>query len=212
MSTRVGLYGGSFDPIHHGHLIVARSLAERLELDRVVLLPSARPPHKDGRTLAPPQDRADMVRLAIADEPLFEFSDFDLTRPGPTYTVDTVTHFRAVFGGQTELFWIIGADSLGELSTWRRAGDLVESCRVVTAARAGFAPADTLWIQLRRTLSDAQVDKVRAGIVETPIIDISATDIRARIRAGHSIRYLVPEAIAAHIDQRGLYADRVGGG
>jgi len=205
MTTRVGLYGGSFDPIHFGHLIVVRSLAERLGLERVVFLPSARPPHKEDRTLAPAAERAEMVRLAIEGEPLFAFSDFDLTRAGPSYTIDTVTHFREQYGPAVELHWIVGADSLAELATWRRVGELVDVCRIVTAARTGCEPIDSLGADLRRALGDDRVAKLRAGVVDTPVIDISSTDVRHRIRSGQSIRYLVPNAVADYIACRGVY-------
>ncbi len=104
MAERVALYGGSFNPIHHGHLIVVRAIAERLALHRVIFLPSAAPPHKLGEPLADPMHRAAMVRLAIKHEPLFDFSDYDLTRDGPSYTIETVNHFRGMGGFDVELF------------------------------------------------------------------------------------------------------------
>ncbi len=205
MAHRVGLYGGSFNPIHHGHLIVARSVAERLRLDRVILLPSARPPHKGDRTLLDASHRAAMVKLAIEGESLFQFSDFDLTREGPSYTIDTVTHFGKLLGAKVELFWIIGADSLTELTTWHRVRDLVDACHIVTAARPGWDAID--WTGLRKVLSDAQVGALQAGILPTPRIDISSTDIRHRVCAGLSIRYLVPESVLMYIDRNSLYRE-----
>ncbi len=203
MALRIGLYGGSFDPIHHGHLIVARAVAEQLELDRVIFLPSARPPHKDGDNLAPTAHRAALVKLAIAGEPRFEFSDYDLTRGGPSYTIDTVQHFRKVLGDQVVLHWIIGTDSLAELTTWHRIDALIEACRVVTAARGGVESVE--WDALASALSEKQVADLKAGVLETPVIDISATDIRARIGTGRSIRFLVPGAVRAYIEEHALY-------
>jgi len=203
MAQRVGLYGGSFNPIHHGHLIVARTVAERLKLDRVILLPSARPPHKGDHKLIDAGHRATMVKLAIDGESLFEFSDFDLTRDGPSYTIDTVTHFCESLGPDVELHWIIGADSLAELTTWYRLPDLVDACRIVTAARPGWDTID--WTPLRTVLSDAQVAALQAGLLPTPRIDISSTDIRRRVREGQSIRYLVPDAVQEYIETRALY-------
>jgi len=205
MAQRVGLYGGSFNPIHNGHLIVARAVAERLHLDRVIMLPSARPPHKGDRQLLDAGHRAEMVRLAITGEPLFEFSDYDLTRDGPSYTIDTVTHFCELLGPHVELHWIIGADSLAELTTWYRVSELVEACRIVTAARPGWDTID--WTPLRKKLSDAQIAALQAGVLQTPRIDISSTDIRRRIREGQSIRYLVPDAVQQYIETRALYRD-----
>lgn len=207
MSTveRVGLYGGSFNPIHHGHLIVARAVAESLRLDRVILLPSAHPPHKGDRKLLDAGHRAAMVKLAIEGEPLFEFSDFDLTRNGPSYTIDTVTHFSELLGARVELHWIIGADSLAELTTWRRVSELVDACRIVTAARPGWDNID--WTPLRKVLSDAQVTALESGVLPTPRIEISSTDIRRRIREGLSMRYLVPDSVRLYIERDALYRE-----
>jgi len=203
MAQRVGLYGGSFNPIHHGHLIVARAVAEWLQLDRVILLPSARPPHKADRQLLDAKHRAEMVRLAITRDALFEFSDYDLTRDGPSYTIDTVTHFGELLGPHVELHWIIGADSLAELTTWYRVSDLVDTCRIVTAARPGWDVID--WTPLRAVLSDAQVAALQAGILQTLQVDISSTDIRRRVTVGKSIRYLVPDAVREYIETKALY-------
>jgi nicotinate-nucleotide adenylyltransferase len=205
MAQRVGLFGGSFNPIHNGHLIVARAVAERLKLDHVILLPSARPPHKGDRKLLDGENRAALVKLAIIDEPLFEFSDFDLTREGPSYTIDTVMHFRESLGPQAALHWIIGADSLSELTTWHRVRDLVDACRIVTAARPGWDTMD--WAPFRAMLSDAQVAAIQAGVLPTPRIDISSTDIRRRVREGRSIRYLVPDIVRSYIETNDLYRD-----
>ena len=203
MIRKVGLYGGSFDPIHNGHLIIARAVAEGLGLERVVFLPSAKPPHKSSDTLASPADRTKMVRVAIEPESGFEFSDFDLTRVGPSYTIDTVVHFRKEFGADVALSWIIGADSLAELPAWHRVGELVDECQIVTAARPGSTRIE--WDGLLSRLSHDQVTRLRAGLMETPLIDISSSDIRRRVRQGRSIRYLVPDPVHAHIAAESLY-------
>ena len=134
MTRRIALYGGSFNPIHIGHLITARSVAETLTLDKVIFLPSANPPHKQEQMLLDPADRAHMVRIAIESEPLFAFSDHDLTKTTPTYTVETVAHFAESLGSKVEIYWIIGADSLLDLRTWHRVVELVDNCHIVTAA------------------------------------------------------------------------------
>jgi len=205
MARRVGLYGGSFNPIHVGHLIVARSVAERLDLERVILLPTSRPPHKRAGDLIAAEHRAAMVRLAIQGEAVFDYSDHDLTAAGPTYTVETVAHFGRELGEGTELHWIIGCDSLAELATWYRVGALVDSCRIVTAARPGWDASSAL-ASLAGKLDVDQIERVRAGVLETPEIDVSATDVRARLRAGSSIRYLVPDAVREYILAHRLYA------
>lgn len=203
MGEKMALFGGSFDPIHFGHLIVARSVAEQLGLDRVIFLPSATPPHKEASELTPADHRAAMVRLAVDGEPLFDVSDYDLTRDGPTYTVRTVAHFQQQLGPASALHWIIGGDSLAELASWYQVGDLVDRCRIITAARPGWEKPDLA--VLRRLVGDARSAKVESGILETPRIDISSTVIRARVRAGRSIRYLVPEPVRAYIHEQQLY-------
>lgn len=208
MADRVGLYGGSFNPIHIGHLIVARSVAERLELTRVIFIPSAVPPHKEGERLVEPRHRAEMVRLAIAADPLFDFSDFDLARQGPSYTIETIAHFKKGLPAGAELFWIIGADWLTELDTWYKAAELVDACTVVTAARPGWDQPDLAALSTK--LGDAQIAKLRAHVLDTPRIDISATDIRQRVAAGKPIRYLVPESVRQYIEMFRLYAEAKG--
>lgn len=203
MPERVGLYGGSFDPIHVGHLIIARSVAEALSLSRVIFLPSGHPPHKEAEGLLDAGRRAEMVRLAIDGETLFSFSDHDLGRSGPSYTIETVNHFARALGGDVILHWIIGADSLGELVSWRRIAELVDACRIVTAARPGWDDVDVGGLEAK--LSESQIERLRGGIVNTPRIDISATDIRKRIRERRSIRYLVPDSVLAYIEENELY-------
>ncbi len=199
----VCLYGGSFDPIHHGHLVVARAVAERLALDRVIFLPSAHPPHKSPEDLTDAATRAQMVRLAVAGDPLFDVSDFDLSRTGPSYTIDTIEHFQGELGRDVEISWLIGADSLPDLPSWHRGADLVECCRIITAARPGWGRLDRT--RLRDVFTVAQIERLESGIVDTPLIEISSTDIRRRVGNGRSIRYLVPECVREFIEARSLY-------
>jgi len=222
------LFGGSFDPIHHGHLIVARYVAEFLGARRVILVPAASPPHKAPGLLAPASDRLAMCRLAVTGDPQFEVSDWETKEPGgrgavevstaqgqpgaptcaaeqprPNYTIYTVRHFREVLGVGANLYWLIGMDSLHELGSWHRAAELVDDCTIVTAARPGCEPPDGA--MLARCFSPSQVEKLLGHIVDNPRIDIAGTDIRARVRAGRSIRYLVPDAVRSYIAARGLY-------
>lgn len=203
MNPRIGLYGGSFDPIHVGHLIVARSVAEALDLDRVLLLPAAQPPHKDGGQLAAPHHRGEMVRLAIEGETRLGVDFWDLHRSGPAFTLDCVRHFRRELGPHAQLYWIIGADSLRELPTWHRVGDLVDACEIVTAARVDTRPTE--WAAFRPLLTDEQILRLRNGVLSTPTIEVSATEIRRRVHAGQSIRYLVPEVVRAYVEEHVLY-------
>ncbi len=197
------LYGGSFNPIHNGHLIVARAVAEELGVERTILIPSAAPPHKAGSDLASPEHRLAMVHLAIADEPAFEVSDIELRREGPSYTLLTVQAYRQQVGPDVPLYWLIGGDTLPELHSWYHIAELVDLCRIVTAVRPGFETPD--FSTLFGCLSLAQIQRLRESILSTPRIDISATQIRARVREGKSIRYLVPESVADYIAQEQLY-------
>ncbi|MBN1846819.1 MAG: nicotinate (nicotinamide) nucleotide adenylyltransferase [Sedimentisphaerales bacterium] len=197
------LFGGTFDPIHHGHLIACRAAAEQLEADRVILIPSAAPPHKDAGRLTGAGHRLRLAQLAVAGDDLFEISDCELRRAGPSYTLDTVLHFRGLYGLEAVLYWLIGADSLPELNGWHQIQRLAEECIIVTAARPGYSPGD-----LDRRLDSLpadQIDRIRRHILATPGIEISATDIRDRVRRNRSIRYLVPEAVADYIRDHRLY-------
>lgn len=199
------LFGGSFDPIHHGHLIVCRAAAETLGVGRTILIPSARPPHKEHAALSPPRDRLEMCRLAVADDPAMEVSDWELAQSGPNYTLHTVRHFGEQLGGDDRLYWLIGMDGLRELGTWHRIRDLAEACTLVTALRPGFERPDLSY--LGEWLTPPQVETIAAHVLETPLIAITATDIRRRVRAGRSPRYLSPAAVAEYIGRRRLYAD-----
>jgi nicotinate-nucleotide adenylyltransferase len=197
------LFGGSFDPIHHGHLIVSRSAAEQLGVARTVLIPSAQPPHKLHLPLAPARDRLEMCRLAAAGDPLFEVSDWELKQAGPNYSLRTVEHFRQTLPPGTPLYWLIGQDTLAELATWYRVGELAALCTFVTAGRPGHAPPDLQ--PLAKLVGAAVLEHIQRHILTTPLIEISATDVRERIRRGRSARDLVPPTVERYIAERGLY-------
>jgi nicotinate-nucleotide adenylyltransferase len=172
-------------------------------MERVVLVPSANPPHKQDRAITPARDRLTMCRLAVADDPHFEVSDCELNRDGPSYTLLTIRHFRQIHGADATLYWLIGMDSLHELKTWHRAAELVEACTLVTAARPG-SEAPTL-SDLTQSFSPAQAEKLLAHIVGTRRIDIAGTDVRERVRAGRAVRYLVPDPVIDFIASHELY-------
>ncbi len=211
MSTvNVALFGGTFDPIHCGHLIVARCVLEHLSLDEVTFIPSANPPHKGRADLSDVAHRLAMVELAIdgprplvGAEPGFACDDCETRRAGPSYTLETVMHFRERLGPQATIHWIIGADSLAELESWHRAGELVDACNIVTVNRLGDNQPDLS--TFGRVLDEGHVAKLERGILQTPHIDISATDIRRRVAADQSIRYLVPEPVRQYIEDHQLY-------
>jgi nicotinate-nucleotide adenylyltransferase len=203
MAARVALFGGSFNPIHHGHLIIARAVAERLEIDPVILLPSRTPPHKNGDGLASGEDRLAMVRAAIEGDDLFAVDEHDLLCEGPSYTATTVAHFRRRLPADTELFWILGADSLRELHTWYRPDEILRHCRIITARRPGSTIDDLP--DLQAMLGEDAVRGLLADVLETPYIEISATQIRQRVARRQAIRYLTPPAVEEYITRHGLY-------
>jgi nicotinate-nucleotide adenylyltransferase len=182
---RTALYGGSFDPIHHGHLILAREAMEQFAFDRVVFIPAAQSPHKLARTPAPPEIRLAMVRAAIAGEPRFECDGSETEKAGPSFTVDTVEEWRAKAPGD-ELFCLIGEDNVRELPTWRRYDDLRGMVQFTVFGRDASAPPHDFPCVKRR-------------------VDISATDVRKRVAEGRSIRYLVPGAVREIIESHRLY-------
>ncbi len=203
MNERIGLYGGSFDPIHFGHLIAARAIGEQLDLARIILIPSGQPPHKALGQVSDGTHRVAMTRLAVEGDPFFEVSDIEMHRAGPSYTLDTIASFREQLGDEATLFWIIGADSLPELPTWYRVADLVRAATIVTAVRPGWEPPETG--VLAPAVGEAPAKALLSNCYPTPPIGISATDIRARIAAGRSARYLLPQPVVSYIDAHALY-------
>ena len=197
------LFGGSFDPIHNGHLIVARAVAEKLGVEKVVLIPSANPPHKQKMLLASASDRLAMAQLAAAGDKLFEVSDCELCRQGPSYTLDTVRYFRKVYAPDVTLYWLIGADTVRELPTWYEVGQLADLCVIVTARRPGFDQENLTC--LSKVLTSGQIDLLQRYILDTPLIDISATEIRRKIRESQPIFEHVPERVAEYLYRKNLY-------
>jgi nicotinate-nucleotide adenylyltransferase len=191
---RLGVMGGTFDPIHLGHLVCASEVHAALSLDQVVFVPAGRPWQKADRTLASPDDRYAMTVLATRDDPRFSVSRTELDRPGYTYTVDTLRELGAT---GDELFFVVGADTLAQLPTWREPETLLSLATFVGVPRPGFA-LDA------GTYGDVTM-------VDTPALDISASDCRSRVAAGRPIRYLVPQPVADYIAGHGLYA-RTGDG
>ena len=189
-------FGGSFNPVHHAHLLCARAVAEARGFDRVVLVPSALPPHKLHATeLASPQHRLEMCRAAVAGDAAFEVSDIELAREGPSYTIDTARELRR--RGSEQVAWLIGADMVPILPKWHRPMDLLREVELVVMARPGWTLDWDALPEPYRVL--------RGRVVEAPLVDISATMIRRRVAAGQSVRYLTPDAVGAYIETHGLY-------
>ena len=189
--------GGSFNPIHHGHLICARAVMERAGYEQVMLIPSAQPPHKPNHAnLAPAPDRLRMCQLAVLSSASFTVDDIELKRTGPSYTIDTAHELKQA-RTWPEVHWLIGADMLNYLPKWHRAPELVKQVHFVVMARPGFAFD---WQNL-----PPEFQHLRERVIEAPRIDISSTQIRDRVRAGLAIDYLTPANVVEYIAGRGLY-------
>jgi nicotinate-nucleotide adenylyltransferase len=193
MSARLGIFGGTFDPIHVGHLIVAEMARSMLPLDRIVFVPARIPPHK-GSGPADPDHRLRMTQLACHDNPAFEVSDLELRRDGPSYTVETLRDLRERNPDGTELYLLMGADSARDLESWKDHRVLLEEATVVVLTRAGVRSSD-----LPERVSRC------ATLLPTPVIEISSSDIRRRVRDGGSIRYLVTDPVESYVRSERLY-------
>jgi len=197
---KIGIMGGTFDPIHLGHLATAEAVRELFTLDEILFIPAARPPHKLGRKVTDENHRLAMTQLATRSNKFFKVSDMELKRTGLSYTLDTIDELHKTFGSATELFFIIGADSLADLSKWHEAKKLVEKCHFIATTRQGV---DIDFSAVRNYFGTAAIKHIHR--VTTPGLEISSTDLRERIKSGRSIKYLVPEAVEEYILRKGLY-------
>lgn len=198
MGGRVGVFGGTFDPVHVGHLIVATELRHALRLDRLLFAPAGRPPHKPAQAIANDQDRLAMLRLAIADSPDLELSTADLDRPGPSFTEDLLLTIQREVAAE-RLFFLMGNDSLRDFPNWHGPDRIAALAELGVAARLG-APVD-----LTALFAAVPATRDRVHLVETPLIGIASRDIRRRVRQGEPIRYQVPPTVETYIRHRGLY-------
>ena len=198
---KLGVMGGTFDPIHHGHLVAASEVAARFGLHEVVFVPTGQSWQKAHRQVSAAEDRYLMTVIATASNPRFSVSRVDIDRGGDTFTVDTLTDLAALRGPQVDLFFITGADALSNILTWRGAEGLFDLARFVGVSRPG-SPLQT------ETVSHLPKDKVT--LMEVPALAISSTDCRERVRDGLPIWYLVPDGIVQYIQKRGLYRDEAG--
>ncbi len=199
---RLGIFGGTFDPVHLGHLILAESCREAARLDEVWFVPAATPPHKQGRPLSDATRRIEMLELAIAGHPQFKVCRLEIERGGVSYTVETLRQIRALVP-EAELFLLLGADSLEELHTWREAEVICELALPLVVRRPNHAPR--IHESLLSRIGPARWEQIRAHMVDMPLIELSSTEIRHRVAQGKSIRYRVPRAVEEYIRTHGLY-------
>jgi len=185
--------GGTFDPIHHGHLVAASEVGHFFSLDEVIFVPTGQPWQKEGRQVSPSEDRYLMTVIATASNPRFSVSRVDIDRPGPTYTIDTLRDLHAVRGPGAEFFFITGADALEQMMTWQNADELFKLAHFVGCTRPGHR------------LSGAGLPDGRVSLIEIPALTISSTNCRERVEAGEPIWYLVPDGVVQYISKRSLY-------
>ncbi len=201
---RLGLFGGSFDPVHYGHLLLAECCREQCALDRVDFLPAAMPPHKRGRELSPADTRVEMLELAIAGHEQFCVSRDEIDRGGVSFTVETLRHY-CDSNPDAELFFLLGADMLHDLPQWREADRICELAVLTVVRRAGEPEPD--FSVLAEITPAERIALFRRHQVEMPLVGLSATEIRHRVAAGQSVRYRTPRAVEKYIETRGLYRE-----
>src|ERR1035438_7279023 len=197
-APRLGVMGGTFDPIHHGHLVAASEVAHAFDLDEVVFVPTGQPWQKDHRKVSSSEDRYLMTVIATASNPRFSVSRVDIDRPGPTYTIDTLRDLRAAAGPQDQLFFITGADALAKMLTWHDVDELFKLAHFVGCTRPGHR------------LSSQGLPSEGVSLVEIPALAISSTDCRERVMSGQPVWYLVPDGVVQYIAKRGLYQQGAG--
>jgi len=219
---RIGLFGGTFNPIHMGHVQVIREVKKKFGLDKIFLIPSAFPPHKETEGIIDGLDRIEMIRLSFSDDPDFVVSDVELKRSGFSYTIDTVRHFKSIFPENTKLYFIVGLDAFLEVDTWKSYKDLFLLIPFIVMSRAATGQRDTVlqWKHLGSYIKSKISDEYRHSAsrscyihdVKQPVflfevtpVEISSTEIRERIRKGRTIKSLVPEPVGDLIKAKGLY-------
>jgi nicotinate-nucleotide adenylyltransferase len=199
---KLGILGGTFDPVHLGHLTAAEAVREAYDLEQVLFIPAGEPPHKLDQARTDAWRRYWMTVLATLDNPKFDVSTLEIQREGVSYTVDTIAHYKETMGSESEIYFIAGADLVFEISGWRSADALFEKCVFVIVTRPGF-DFGRLRDNLAGVLTSTQLDRIVP--LEIPALEISSTEIRQRIKAGRTVKYLIPEAVEAYIRKNGLY-------
>ncbi|MCI0460779.1 MAG: nicotinate-nucleotide adenylyltransferase [Gemmataceae bacterium] len=199
---RIGVFGGTFDPVHLGHLILAEQCREQGRLDQVWFVPAASPPHKQDQSLTSFAQRVEMLALALAGQPAFLINELERNRPGPSYTVHTLEEIRSSHP-DAELFLPIGSDTLHDLHTWYQPARILEMATLLVTHRPGWDPVPAE--RLREALHLPPEAPVRLQLVESPLIDIASRELRRRAAEGRSLRYLVPRAVEAYIHDKRLY-------
>ena len=197
------LFGGTFDPVHLGHVQVAQYSFGKICADRLIFIPAKRSPHKDTFPVASGRHRLNMLSIAAESIDNFAVSDLELEGPDPSYTIDTVTAFKEEYGQETQIFWLIGADTVKDLPKWHRIKDLIDACNLSVMYRAGFKKPD--FTVFREHLGVNRIDKLGKHVISTPLVDISSTEIREKLRSGIDVCDLLGSDVMRYIRQNNLY-------
>jgi nicotinate-nucleotide adenylyltransferase len=207
MERKIALFGGTFDPVHLGHTRVAAEAAKHIGAEKIVFVPAKRSPLKGFTPCASDDDRFAMIALAIAGNKSFELSDYELKRPQPSYSLQTVKQFQSDYGGETEIYWLIGADSIEDLPHWYKICELIDECNLSTMYRAGFEPPD--FSKFKKLWGRKRVEKLQRSVVQTSLIDISSTEIRNKLAAGGDVTSMLHPDVAEYIRKHDLYKTKV---
>jgi nicotinate-nucleotide adenylyltransferase len=203
MSEKIILFGGTFDPVHTGHIEVAQAAAEKIGASKVTFIPARRSPHKEQKPAAPDNDRIAMLKLAVAGKKLFQISPIELNRAEPSYTIDTIRHFRQKLGAHCQLCWLIGSDMLRDLPRWHKINELMKECTICVMNRGGFDRPD--FDSLAGKISAENIEKLRQNMLETPLIEISSTDIRQKISQNQAVSKFLHPDVLNYIKKHRLY-------
>ena len=200
---KIALFGGTFDPIHLGHTTVAADAIEHIGAEKLIFVPAKRSPLKGFLPRASDHDRLNMISLAIADEKNFHISDYELKRPAPSYTLETIRKFQADYGSETSIHWLIGADGVDDLMYWYKITELIDACDLTTMYRAGCEPPD--FARFEEIWARERIEKLQRNIIQTPLVDISSTEIRDLIAKNGDFSKMLHPAVDEYIRKNGLY-------
>ncbi len=203
---KLALFGGTFDPIHLGHTAVAAAAAEHIGAEKVIFIPAKRSPLKGTLPKASDDDRLKMISLAIAGDRKFQVSDYELKKPEPSYTLETVRGFQADYGSEVSIYWLVGADGVDDLPYWYGIVELIDECNISTMYRAGCKMPD--FSRFKDIWGPERVEKLKRNVIQTPLVDISSTEIRNRLAKGRDVTGMLHPAVADYIRKHNLYQSK----
>jgi nicotinate-nucleotide adenylyltransferase len=204
-NRKIGIMGGTFNPIHYGHLVTAEEALIQFHLERVIFIPTGQPPHKTTGKIASPEDRYLMTVMATASNREFYVSRIEIDKKGKSYTIDTLRELKKIYGNNSELFFITGADAILEILTWKDTGEIITLCKFIAATRPGYNISKMEDLKKRLFNEKVEMAEQCLFIMEIPALAISSTDIRNRIKSNRPIKYLLPESVSSYLLKNELY-------